>query len=84
MPIYVYKCGQCGTVFEAKQRMTDAPLAVHDGCGGTVKRMVQAPPIIFNGPGFYVTDSRGKNSAGTTAKQDDGAKPSGKDSDSSS
>jgi predicted nucleic acid-binding Zn ribbon protein len=64
--------------------MTDAPLAVHEGCGGTLKRVVQAPPIIFNGPGFYVTDSRGKNSAGVTAKQDSDSKPAGSGSESSS
>jgi len=79
MPVYVYKCAHCGTVFEAQQRITDPPLAGHEACGGPVKRVVQAPLIIFNGPGFYVTDSLGKNSAATPAKRESDPKPSSGD-----
>lgn len=81
MPVYVYKCARCETVFEVQQRITDPPLAAHETCGGSVKRMVQAPPIIFNGPGFYVTDSRGKNSAASPAKKESEPKPSSGDHD---
>ncbi|MBI3962137.1 MAG: hypothetical protein HY335_05250 [Deinococcus sp.] len=58
MPTYVYKCQRCGNQFEMAQPMTAQPLKVHESCGGEVRRMIQPAPVIFNGSGFYITDSR--------------------------
>ena len=56
MPMYEYKCGQCGQVFEVIQRFSDEPLTTHEGCGGTVERLISAPAFQFKGSGCYITD----------------------------
>lgn len=75
MPLYDYECQKCGSVFEVRQKFSDAPLEVHEGCGGRVHRLLSAPALKFKGTGWYVTDyGRGGNSsAGTNGKPD--AKP---------
>lgn len=39
MPIYEYKCRECGE-FEANQRITEPPLGKCPTCGGAVQRLV--------------------------------------------
>jgi putative FmdB family regulatory protein len=67
MPIYEYRCSKCGDVFEVRQKFADAPLTVHEGCGGTVERLISASGFNFKGTGWYVTDyARG----GSKSKKD--------------
>ncbi len=73
MPIYVYRCEKCGLQFEKFQRFSDEPVKVCPECGGTVHRVYQPVGIIFKGSGFYVTDNRSKNSAGTPPRNRGGA-----------
>lgn len=54
--MYEYKCGQCGQVFEIIQRFSDEPLTTHEGCGGSVERLISAPALQFKGSGWYITD----------------------------
>lgn len=62
MPTYDYQCSKCGDVFEAFQRMTDAPLEACPQCGGPVKRLIgPGAGFIFRGSGFYITDYRSKD-----------------------
>jgi putative FmdB family regulatory protein len=56
MALYDYRCEKCGEVFEVRQKFADAPLTVHEGCGGEVKRLLSAPALQFKGTGWYVTD----------------------------
>ena len=56
MPLYDYKCSKCGNVFEALQKMNDAPLKKCPKCKGPIKRLISSPGIIFKGSGFHVTD----------------------------
>src|ERR1039458_7334252 len=56
MPIYEYNCHRCGQKFEVRQRFADAPLTVHEECGGEVERLISAPLLHFKGTGWYVTD----------------------------
>ncbi len=56
MPIYEYACEQCGDRFEVKQSIKDAPLVTCSRCGGTVKKLISSPAIMFKGSGWYVTD----------------------------
>ena len=56
MPLYDYRCHQCGETFEVKQSFADAILTVHEGCGGEVERLISLPAIQFKGTGWYVTD----------------------------
>src|SRR5258707_7642817 len=56
MPLYEYKCGSCGQVFEIIQRFSDAPLTVHETCGGAVERLISTSALMFKGSGWYVND----------------------------
>src|ERR1041384_5993747 len=56
MPLYEYKCERCGDVFEVMQKFSDAPVEVHEGCGGHVERLLSAPALQFKGTGWYITD----------------------------
>ncbi|OGC04193.1 hypothetical protein A2276_06265 [candidate division WOR-1 bacterium RIFOXYA12_FULL_43_27] len=56
MPIYDYKCKECGYVFETAQKMTEKPLEFCPKCSGPVKRLISASGIIFKGSGFHITD----------------------------
>ena len=58
MPIYQYRCLDCNLQFELKQSFHDKPIADCPTCHGIARRLFSPVPIIFNGPGFYVTDSR--------------------------
>lgn len=63
MPIYSYRCNDCGHQFDQRQRMSDDPLTVCPECQGTIRRVVNSVGVVFKGSGFYVTDNRSKNSA---------------------
>lgn len=56
MPLYEYKCSECGDVFEVMQRFSDAPLTTHDKCGGSLERLLSPPAFQFKGSGWYITD----------------------------
>ncbi len=56
MPTYGYECTKCKEQFEVFQRITEAPLASHEGCGGELRRLLYPVGIVFKGPGFYVND----------------------------
>src|SRR5580658_4753319 len=68
MPLYDYKCHQCGQTFEVKQRISEEPLKIHDGCGGELERLISAPALHFKGSGWYVTDyaKNGKSPSGSS------------------
>lgn len=56
MPIYEYRCNECGHQFEVSQRMSDDPVSECEVCGGAVQRVLFAPAIHFKGTGFHNTD----------------------------
>ena len=56
MPTYGYECSTCKEQFEVIQRITDSALAVHEGCGGSLRRLLYPVGIVFKGPGFHVND----------------------------
>ena len=56
MPLYDYRCHQCGQTFEVRQKFADKLLTVHEGCGGELERLISAPALQFKGTGWYVTD----------------------------
>jgi putative FmdB family regulatory protein len=77
MPVYAYKCRDCGTPLEAHQEFSDAALTVCPTCGGTLRKQYGSIGVTFNGSGFYRTDSRGGEKkpaeTGTGASADSGA-----------
>src|ERR1035437_5122656 len=66
MPLYDYRCHQCGETFELTQKFADAVLTVHEGCGGELERLISLPALQFKGTGCYVTDY-GRNGKKPTA-----------------
>jgi putative FmdB family regulatory protein len=56
MPLYEYKCGSCGNVFEVIQKFSDQPLSVHESCGGPLERLISTSALQFKGSGWYVND----------------------------
>jgi putative FmdB family regulatory protein len=69
MPVYAYKCRDCGTPLEVHQEFSDAPLTECPVCGGALRKQYGSIGVTFNGSGFYRTDSRsGSTSSDTPAK----------------
>jgi putative FmdB family regulatory protein len=61
MPIYEYKCNNCGTSFEKTQRITEEPLTECPSCQGEVHRVISKNiGVVFKGGGFYCTDVQRK------------------------
>jgi len=68
MPIYGYRCEQCGHELEVLQSMSDEPLRVCPNCMGPLRKMIYPAGIIFKGSGYYTTDYKGSGdgSAGSS------------------
>ena len=59
MPLYSYRCKNCGVQIERRQGFDDPPLKKCPECGENELRKVILPVgIVFKGPGFYSTDNR--------------------------
>ena len=59
MPIYTYRCENCGVQFERQQKFEDLPLTWCPECKKKALRKVYYPVgIVFKGKGFYSTDHR--------------------------
>jgi putative FmdB family regulatory protein len=75
MPLYEYKCENCGELFEVMQKFADAPLTVHEKCGGgPVERLISAPTFNFKGSGWYVNDYAKSGSSGPNGGENKGEK----------
>lgn len=69
MPIYEYKCQQCGLVVEKRQSVSDAPLTVCEKCHGKLEKQWSLSGFQFKGAGWYVTDYAGKKGAATSSEK---------------
>ena len=57
MPIYEYRCTDCGHRLEALQRLADAPLRVCPACGKeSLTKLMSAVGFHLKGSGWYATD----------------------------
>ncbi|NEN75560.1 hypothetical protein F9B74_04355 [Pelistega sp. NLN82] len=62
MPIYAYRCTNCGYSKEVFQKMSDAPLHKCPECQKeTFTKQITAANFQLKGTGWYVTDFRGGN-----------------------
>jgi putative FmdB family regulatory protein len=89
MPIYEYRCSECGHQKEFLQRMADAPLIDCPACGKpSLTKLISAAGFHLKGTGWYATDFRNNGTqpkkkqgeAAETAKKDEG-KPDAAKSD---
>lgn len=63
MPIYAYRCQECGFAKDVLQKVSDAPLTECPSCGKPeFKKQLTAAGFQLKGTGWYVTDFRGGNS----------------------
>ena len=59
MPVYTYRCDNCGVQFDRRQSFTDPILKACPDCGKKAIHKVFTPVgIVFKGSGFYATDHR--------------------------
>ena len=74
MPIYEYRCTDCGHRLEALQRLADAPMRVCPACGKeSLTKLMSAVGFQLKGSGWYATDfknSGSKPAEKATAKAD--------------
>ena len=79
MPLYEYLCSKCGEKFETIQKFADAPLTVHEACGGSVERLISRSGFSLKGSGWYATDyprsGSKKDSDGDASKAKTDPKP---------
>ena len=71
MPIYGYKCDQCGHQLEVLQSLSAEPLRVCPECGGPLRKLLYPAGIVFKGSGFYSTDYK-RSSSGSPASKGSG------------
>jgi putative FmdB family regulatory protein len=59
MPVYTYRCENCGVQFDKTQKFSDPVLTKCPECGKKSLHKVYTPVgIVFKGSGFYATDHR--------------------------
>jgi putative FmdB family regulatory protein len=69
MPIYEYKCQNCGYSFEQLQKVTDKLLRTCPKCGEKqLIKLISNTSFQLKGTGWYVTDFKNK-------KEKDSSKP---------
>src|SRR5690349_15226951 len=56
MPIYEYRCLDCGHQFELMQKFSDPPAETCTSCHGTVQKLISRSAFHLKGSGWYVTD----------------------------
>jgi len=84
MPLYEYRCSKCGEKFEVIQKFADAPLTVHEACGGTVERLISLSGFSLKGSGWYATDYARSGSIPKKDSDGDKAKTESKPAESKS
>jgi putative FmdB family regulatory protein len=68
VPTYVYACRGCDERLEIVQKMSDDPLSECEKCGGSLRRVLFPPAVVYKGSGFYTTDYKngGRKAAEST------------------
>jgi putative FmdB family regulatory protein len=63
MPLYEYRCKNCGASFEVFQKVNETQLKKCINCGGELEKVISPPALQFKGKGWYVTDYAQKNTS---------------------
>ncbi|MFC1878451.1 FmdB family zinc ribbon protein [Chloroflexota bacterium] len=92
MPIYTYRCKNCGIQFDQRQKFSDNPLTRCPECSKkSLQKVFQPVGIVFKGSGFYSTDNRSSSAIRTpgstksdSAESGDSKEKSGENSSDSS
>lgn len=63
MPIYEYRCSECGFQDEFLQKLSDPLMTVCPSCGKeSLKKLLSAAGFQLKGSGWYATDFKGSGS----------------------
>jgi len=74
MPIYEYRCKECGHKLEALQKLSDAPLLTCPSCGkAALSKLVSAAGFQLKGSGWYATDFKSSGNKPAAKPAADGA-----------
>jgi len=85
MPIYAYRCEECGFAKDVLQKVSDAPLTDCPSCGKSAfKKQLTAAGFQLKGTGWYVTDFRNNGSTPSTSTSTSASSTETKSSSSSS
>ena len=82
MPIYSYRCTDCGHAEDVLQKMSDSQLVTCPACGHeSYRKQVTAAGFQLKGSGWYVTDFRNPQTKEAAKPKPDatGEAPSAKD-----
>jgi putative FmdB family regulatory protein len=63
VPIYGYRCSNCGHQFETMQNVSAKRLEVCPKCQGKLTKVMYPAGVIFKGSGFYTTDYKASGKA---------------------
>jgi putative FmdB family regulatory protein len=65
MPIYEYRCEECGFQEEYLQKVSEPPKTVCPSCGkASFRKLLSAAGFQLKGSGWYATDFKGGKPAG--------------------
>ena len=68
MPIYAYRCGECGHAKDVLQKLSDPLLTTCPACGAEAfSKQLTAAGFQLKGSGWYATDFKGGAAAATAA-----------------
>jgi len=73
MPIYEYRCLDCGHQFELMQKFSDPPAETCTSCSGSVQKLISRSAFHLKGSGWYVTDYGRNGSANGQAADNNGS-----------
>lgn len=80
MPIYAYRCTECGHAKDVLQKLSDPLLTVCPACGAeTFRKQLTAAGFQLKGSGWYVTDFKGGAAPAAAGEAREGAKEAAKD-----
>jgi putative FmdB family regulatory protein len=79
MPIYEYACKKCGKTIEVIQKFSDPILRKHQGCGGSLTKLISTASFQLKGTGWYVTDYARKGKGGDSDSSSESSKESSKE-----
>jgi putative FmdB family regulatory protein len=86
MPVYDYRCADCGREVEVSHGIHAAGPSTCESCGGPMRKALSAPAIHFKGSGWAKKDARSApapaNAGSTSGAADKPETPASSDADS--
>jgi putative FmdB family regulatory protein len=71
MPIYEYRCSECGQDHEVLQKVSEPPLTECPACGKpALQKQLSAAGFQLKGSGWYATDFKGSGKKPVEKKAD--------------